>query len=80
MTGERQKKLTEDGIKLHDAADFAGMRRAGKLAAEVLDFITPHVEAGVTTEHLDKLCHDYIVGHGDANGICPGRPRGPARN
>jgi methionyl aminopeptidase len=64
MMGQKQYKTTEGGIKLHDAADFAGMRRAGKLAAEVMDFITPHVEVGVTTEHLDKLCHDYIVGHG----------------
>ena len=37
------------------------MRIAGKLASEVLDFITPHVKVGVTTETLDALCHDYIV-------------------
>ncbi len=37
------------------------MRIAGRLAAEVLDFITPHVVPGVTTGKLDKLCHDYIV-------------------
>lgn len=37
------------------------MRVAGKLASEVLDFITPHVLAGVTTGHLDQLCHDYMV-------------------
>ncbi|MBL0143130.1 MAG: type I methionyl aminopeptidase [Betaproteobacteria bacterium] len=37
------------------------MRIAGRLAAEVLDFITPHVKPGVTTGHLDKLCHDYMV-------------------
>jgi methionyl aminopeptidase len=52
----------EDGkIKLHKPADFEKMRRAGRLAAEVLDFITPHVVPGITTEALDKLCHDYIV-------------------
>jgi methionyl aminopeptidase len=50
-------------IIIHEEADFAGMRKAGRLAAEVLDFITPHVEPGVTTEHLNKLCHDYIVDH-----------------
>ena len=33
----------------------------GQLAAEVLDFITPHVVPGVSTEELDRLCHDYIV-------------------
>jgi methionyl aminopeptidase len=37
------------------------MRLAGRLAAEVLDFIAPHVVAGVTTGKLDKLCHDYMV-------------------
>ena len=37
------------------------MRIACRLAGEVLDFVTPHVKAGVTTETLDSLCHDYIV-------------------
>jgi methionyl aminopeptidase len=54
----------ESDFKLHGPADFEGMRKAGRLAAEVLDFITPHVQPGVATEELDKLCHDYIVGHG----------------
>jgi methionyl aminopeptidase len=51
-------------IKIHDEAEFAGMRRAGRLGAEVLDFITPHVVPGVTTERLDRLCHDFILDHG----------------
>lgn len=50
-------------IRLHSAADFEGMRRAGRLAAETLDFITPHVLPGVTTGHLDQLCHDFILQH-----------------
>jgi len=37
------------------------MRVAGKLAAEVLEMIVPHVKPGATTEDLDRLCHDYIV-------------------
>ena len=37
------------------------MRVAGKLAADVLEMITPHVVAGITTGELDKICHDYIV-------------------
>jgi methionyl aminopeptidase len=37
------------------------MRVAGRLAAEVLDMIEEHVVPGVTTDELDKLCHDYIV-------------------
>ncbi len=37
------------------------MRVAGRLAGEVLDYIGPFVKAGVTTDELDKLCHDYMV-------------------
>lgn len=37
------------------------MRTAGQLAADVLTMIEPHVVAGVTTEELDRICHDYIV-------------------
>jgi methionyl aminopeptidase len=51
-------------IKIHTPEDFAGMRKAGALAAEVLDFITPHVVPGVTTDALDRLCHGFIVDHG----------------
>jgi methionyl aminopeptidase len=43
------------------AADIAGMRVAGRLAAEVLDFVTPYVKAGVTTGELDRICHEYMV-------------------
>src|SRR5690606_12855268 len=48
-------------IKLHGEDAFAGMRRAGRLAAETLDFITPYVKPGVTTGELDRLCHDFIT-------------------
>ncbi len=51
-------------VKLHEADDFEGMRRAGRLAAETLDFIAPQVEPGVTTERLDKLCHGFITDRG----------------
>jgi methionyl aminopeptidase len=55
---------TEDArIKLYGPEDFGPMRRAGKLAAEVLDFITSKVVPGVTTEELDRLCHTFIVDH-----------------
>ena len=37
------------------------MRVAGRLASEVLDFITPHIRAGITTGKIDALCHDYMV-------------------
>ena len=50
-------------IKLHGPDAFAAMRKAGRLAAETLDFITPHVVEGVATIALDRLCHDFIVDH-----------------
>ncbi len=51
-------------IVIHGAEDFESMRKAGRLAAETLDFITPQVNVGVSTEALDRLCHDFIVDHG----------------
>lgn len=51
-------------IAIHSREDFEGMRAAGRLAAEALDMITDHVRVGVTTEELDKLCHDFIEARG----------------
>ncbi len=51
-------------IKVHTAADFAGMRVAGKLAAECLDMLTPHVVPGVVTDQLDTLAREFILDHG----------------
>ena len=48
-------------ITIHSSADFAKMRIAGKLAAEILDYITPFVEVGVTTNYLNDLCHKKII-------------------
>lgn len=50
-------------IRIYQAEDFAGMRAAGKLAAETLDMITPHVQVGVTTEELNRICHEFILDH-----------------
>jgi methionyl aminopeptidase len=61
---DRNRKLTRDGIRIHDPADFDGMRRAGRLAAETLDMIAEHVEPGVTTEALDQLCDTFMRDHG----------------
>lgn len=41
--------------------EIAKMRVAGRLAAEVLEMIEPHIQEGVTTEELDRICHEYIV-------------------
>jgi methionyl aminopeptidase len=56
--------MRTDPVILHDETGFAGMRAAGRLAASVLDMITQHVQAGITTEELDRICHDYINAHG----------------
>ncbi len=50
-------------IKIHDEEAFAGMRAAGRLAAETLDYIAPFVVPGVTTGKLDQLCHQFILDH-----------------
>jgi len=56
------------GTQIKSAADIAAMRVAGKLASEVLDYITPFVVPGVTTGKLDELCHNYMV---DVQGTIP---------
>lgn len=50
-------------IKIYGPDAFEGMRRAGQLAAECLDYITPFVKPKVTTEELDDLCHAFIIDH-----------------
>jgi methionyl aminopeptidase len=51
-------------IIIHGPKEFEGMRKAGQLAAQTLDFITPYVKAGVTTDELNQLCHQFIIDHG----------------
>ena len=48
-------------IKLHTQEEIELARAAGQAAASVLAMIGPHVRAGVTTDELDRLCHDFIV-------------------
>jgi methionyl aminopeptidase len=55
-------------VTLKTPSDIDGMRVAGRLASEVLDYITPHVVPGVTTGELDRLCHVYMV---DVQGCVP---------
>src|SRR5579884_1548456 len=62
-----QPKLSAQnrGIVLHtDPADFEGMRKAGKLAAQVLDAVADQVKPGVTTLALNDFCHRMIVDAG----------------
>ena len=51
-------------IKLHDEADFDGMRKAGRLTAEALDMLVGEVGPGVTTRHLDDLVFQFAMDHG----------------
>jgi methionyl aminopeptidase len=53
-------RITRDGIRIYEDADFEGMRVAGKLAAEILDRITPHVVPGASTAEIDKAVEDMV--------------------
>src|SRR3546814_9725195 len=53
-------------IKLHDEAGFAGMRKAGRLSAEILDALVPFVQPGVTTAAIDDLVRTMML---DGGGI-----------
>jgi methionyl aminopeptidase len=53
-------------IKLRTEDEIARMRTAGRLAASVLEMIGAHVVPGVTTDELNRICHDFIVGELDA--------------
>ena len=48
-------------VTIKTPTEIQKMRVAGRLAAEVLEVVAPHVQAGVTTEELDRVCHDHIV-------------------
>ena len=53
-----------DRIKIHGPEGFAGMRKAGRLAAECLDMLTPYVQPGVTTAELDRLAREFALDNG----------------
>jgi methionyl aminopeptidase len=53
-----------NGIKLHGPEGFAGMRKAGQLAAACLDMLVPHVKPGATTAQLDRLALEFGKAHG----------------
>ena len=58
-------RITREGIRIYEDSDFAGMRQAGKIAAEILDLVAPLVRPGVTTEALD----DFIRGEVERRGV-----------
>ena len=53
-------RITKEGIRIHSEADYAGMRRAGATASQILDEIGPMVQPGVTTEALDDFIRNRI--------------------
>ncbi|MCB2108925.1 MAG: type I methionyl aminopeptidase [Rhodobacteraceae bacterium] len=55
-------------VELHGPEAFAAMRKAGRVTAEMLDFITPFVRPGVTTGEIDRLCYEYHLAHGTVPG------------
>lgn len=64
MEGHTRGRVTRDGIRIHEDADFAGMHVAGRLAAEILDEVAPLVTPGATTGELD----DFIRARVEASG------------
>lgn len=58
---EHRGRLTRDGIRIHEDADFAGMHKAGRLAAEILDRIAEHVVPGATTGALNDLITAWVT-------------------
>ncbi len=56
--------IHSNAIKIYAPDDFDGMRKAGRLAAETLDMITEHVQPGITTDELDRLCADFVDARG----------------
>ena len=61
---QQRARITKDGIRIHEDADFTGMRLAGRIAAEILDDVAPLVQVGVTTAALDDFITAEIKRHG----------------
>lgn len=57
-------RVTKDGIRIYQDADFAGMRAAGKVAAEILDDVAALVQPGTTTAQIDDFIREEIVRRG----------------
>lgn len=64
ITDENAAAPRDGRIKLHGPEGFEGMRKAGQLAAEVLDMLVPEVQPGTTTGYLDTLTRKFVLDHG----------------
>lgn len=51
-------------IKIHQKQDFQAMRETGQIAAKTLDFITPKIKPGISTQEINDECHNFIIKHG----------------
>ncbi len=61
---ETRGRITKDGIRIYEDADFAGMRAAGRAAAEILDMVSPLMQVGVTTGEIDSFIREEIERRG----------------
>jgi len=61
---DTRARITRDGIRIYEDADFAGMRAAGQIAADILDKVAPLVQPGTTTQALEDFIRAEIARHG----------------
>ena len=64
MLGDKKEQKTKDGIRIYQDADFAGMHKAGQVAAQILDDIAAHVFPGQTTGEIDRLIEEKTTEYG----------------
>jgi len=64
-------RVRDGTIKLHDESGFAGMRKAGRLSAEILDALVPFIQPGVTTGAIDDLVREMMLAR---SGLSSGIP------
>ena len=64
MKEQTHGRLTKDGIRIHEPEDFAGMRRAGQVAARILDEMCDHVRPGIGTGELDRIITEMVAAAG----------------
>ncbi|TVS04707.1 MAG: type I methionyl aminopeptidase [Rhodobacteraceae bacterium] len=61
MDEKHAGRVTREGIRIHEPSDFAGMHKAGRLAATILDEIADHVFPGQTTGEIDRIITDRVA-------------------
>ena len=66
LANEIEPLVRTEQVRIHGPEGFEGMRRAGRMVAECLDFITPYVVPGAVTDDLDRLIRDWTLDHGGA--------------